>query len=216
MPASGFQSFQFRQLEVSLGLKRENRISYTQCAYSGVFSQKEQDILHQIEARRSKLSRNRNLDAFFAESFDPVLNKLIGNTEYRWEEAAENICLIPADLSFGNAIKSGNGTIKIIDFEYFGKGHPIKLACDFVWHPAHKLTDLQIKIFRENYFNYFSSIWNLEKNFDLAMPFYGLRWGLIILNIFLDAATPNSPSHDIQLAKAENICKAVAALIEQN
>ncbi len=50
LPASGFQSFQFRQLEVSLGLKRENRISYTQCAYSGVFSQEEQDILHQIEA----------------------------------------------------------------------------------------------------------------------------------------------------------------------
>ncbi len=49
LPASGFQSFQFRQLEVSLGLKRDNRISYTQCAYSGVFSQKEQDILNEIE-----------------------------------------------------------------------------------------------------------------------------------------------------------------------
>jgi tryptophan 2,3-dioxygenase len=49
LPASGFQSFQFRQLEVSLGLKRDNRISYTQCAYSGVFSQKEQDILNKLE-----------------------------------------------------------------------------------------------------------------------------------------------------------------------
>jgi len=49
LPASGFQSFQFRLLEVSLGLKRSNRISYTQCAYSGVFSQKEQDILDDLE-----------------------------------------------------------------------------------------------------------------------------------------------------------------------
>jgi tryptophan 2,3-dioxygenase len=49
LPASGFQSFQFRQLEVSLGLKRDNRISYTQCAYSGVFSQEEQDILNKLE-----------------------------------------------------------------------------------------------------------------------------------------------------------------------
>jgi len=49
LPASGFQSFQFRELEVSLGLKRENRISYTQCAYSGVFSEKEQAILNKLE-----------------------------------------------------------------------------------------------------------------------------------------------------------------------
>lgn len=55
LPASGFQSFQFRQLEVSLGLKRDNRISYTQCAYSGVFSQKEQDILDALESGDSML-----------------------------------------------------------------------------------------------------------------------------------------------------------------
>lgn len=49
LPASGFQSFQFRQLEVSLGLKRERRISYTQCSYSGVFSDEEQAILENLE-----------------------------------------------------------------------------------------------------------------------------------------------------------------------
>lgn len=49
LPASGFQSFQFRQLEVSLGLKREKRISYTQCSYSGVFSDQEQEILNTLE-----------------------------------------------------------------------------------------------------------------------------------------------------------------------
>ncbi len=50
LPASGFQSFQFRQLEVSLGLKREKRISYTQCSYSGVFSDQEQAILNNLES----------------------------------------------------------------------------------------------------------------------------------------------------------------------
>lgn len=53
LPASGFQSFQFRQLEVVLGLKREKRISYTQCAYSGVFSEKEQEVLENLEAGSS-------------------------------------------------------------------------------------------------------------------------------------------------------------------
>lgn len=55
LPASGFQSFQFRQLEVMLGLKRENRISYTQCAYSGVFSENEQKILEGLENGDSML-----------------------------------------------------------------------------------------------------------------------------------------------------------------
>ena len=50
MTASRFQSFQFRQLEVSLGLKRERRISYTQCSYSGVFSDEEQKILDKLES----------------------------------------------------------------------------------------------------------------------------------------------------------------------
>ena len=50
LPASGFQSFQFRQLEVSLGLKRGRRVSYTQCSYSGVFSDEEQKILDKLEA----------------------------------------------------------------------------------------------------------------------------------------------------------------------
>ena len=56
LPASGFQSFQFRRLEVMLGLKRENRISYTQCAYSGVFSNKEQEVLEHLEQGDSMLT----------------------------------------------------------------------------------------------------------------------------------------------------------------
>ncbi len=60
LPASGFQSFQFRQLEVMLGLKRENRISYTQCAYSGVFSEEEQHVLENLEKGSSMLSLVEN------------------------------------------------------------------------------------------------------------------------------------------------------------
>lgn len=49
LPASGFQSFQFRQIEILFGLKNENRVSYNQCAYSGVFSKEEQVILNKLE-----------------------------------------------------------------------------------------------------------------------------------------------------------------------
>ncbi len=56
LPASGFQSFQFRKLEVILGLKRDNRISYTQCSYSGVFSNEEQETLEHLEKGDSMLN----------------------------------------------------------------------------------------------------------------------------------------------------------------
>jgi len=87
LPASGFQSFQFRQLEVSLGLKRESRISYTQCAYSGVFSQNEQEILNKLEEEdsmfdlvekwleRTPFLRFENFD--FIEEYKKAVKKML-------------------------------------------------------------------------------------------------------------------------------------------
>lgn len=48
-PASGFQSFQFRKLEVMLGLKMEKRISYTPYAYYREFSESQQQEITQLE-----------------------------------------------------------------------------------------------------------------------------------------------------------------------
>lgn len=91
LPASGFQSFQFRQLEVSLGLKRSNRISYTQCAYSGVFSQKEQEILDHLEdgdsmfdlvekwLERTPFLQFENFD--FIEEYKKAVNKMLEKEE---------------------------------------------------------------------------------------------------------------------------------------
>ena len=42
-PASGFQSIQFRQIEIMLGLKREKRISYFDAPFDSVFDQKTRD-----------------------------------------------------------------------------------------------------------------------------------------------------------------------------
>ncbi|HEX5626090.1 MAG TPA: tryptophan 2,3-dioxygenase family protein [Saprospiraceae bacterium] len=52
-PASGFQSFQFRKLEVMLGLKIEKRISYTPYRYYHEFSQEQQDEIVRLENSES-------------------------------------------------------------------------------------------------------------------------------------------------------------------
>ncbi len=49
IPASGFQSFQFRKMELLLGLKKQDRLTYNQKPYSSVFSDSEQKELEAME-----------------------------------------------------------------------------------------------------------------------------------------------------------------------
>ena len=49
LPASGFQSYQFRVVEVALGLKRKERIAYTQNVYYKVFTEEQQAYLKKLE-----------------------------------------------------------------------------------------------------------------------------------------------------------------------
>lgn len=52
-PASGFQSFQFRELEVLLGLKQENRHVYHGESYQSVFDDEKKKILSKLESGKS-------------------------------------------------------------------------------------------------------------------------------------------------------------------
>jgi len=49
-PASGFQSYQFRKLEVMLGLPEGRRITYNNAHYASVFDQDQQEELKELEA----------------------------------------------------------------------------------------------------------------------------------------------------------------------
>jgi tryptophan 2,3-dioxygenase len=55
LPASGFQSFQFRKIEVLLGLKIASRETYDQRNYRGPFNESEQRELADIEDGHSML-----------------------------------------------------------------------------------------------------------------------------------------------------------------
>lgn len=55
LPASGFQSFQFRVVEVALGLKKQGRMTYNQTVYSSVFAEDQQKQLDALENSKSML-----------------------------------------------------------------------------------------------------------------------------------------------------------------
>lgn len=52
-PASGFQSFQFREMEVMLGLKEDKRITYQDKPYYCVFAETGKKALQNLEAEKS-------------------------------------------------------------------------------------------------------------------------------------------------------------------
>ncbi len=52
-PASGFQSFQFRQLEVTLGLERDKRLKYNQNQYDSILTDEERKKIQELERRKS-------------------------------------------------------------------------------------------------------------------------------------------------------------------
>lgn len=54
-PASGFQSFQFRELELLLGLKEEKRHIYHGNGYQSVFDEKKKAVLQKLESNKSIL-----------------------------------------------------------------------------------------------------------------------------------------------------------------
>jgi tryptophan 2,3-dioxygenase len=54
-PASGFQSFQFREMEVMLGLKSDKRITYNDKPYHVVFDDQKKESLNTLERSKSLL-----------------------------------------------------------------------------------------------------------------------------------------------------------------
>jgi tryptophan 2,3-dioxygenase len=54
-PASGFQSFQFRMVEIMLGLRAKDRLTYNKMPFDIVFDEKKKAELHQAESSRSML-----------------------------------------------------------------------------------------------------------------------------------------------------------------
>ena len=52
-PASGFQSFQFREFEVLLGLKEDKRHTYNNKPYAVVFDDKKKEVLQELENNKS-------------------------------------------------------------------------------------------------------------------------------------------------------------------
>ncbi|SMF30354.1 hypothetical protein [Desulfovibrio gilichinskyi] len=96
--------------------------------------------------------------------------------------------LSPSDFGFHNSIRSLQGDLFFLDFEYFGWDDPVKATSDFLLHPAMELSDFEIASFYKGMFDIFSDDQNFETRFKIFLPLYRLKWCLILLNEFFNEA----------------------------
>ena len=155
-----------------------------------------EDLKGQIFTRLSELqdlSDEIELDSFLKVSFVPMLERIMENYFEKWPASSkkQELChskmiLSPSDFGLHNALEKDNGKIIFLDFDYFGKDDPVKLAADYYFHPGMKIS----KTNKNYWLSELTKIFgkedrDFEGRLNYALPMYGLRWILIILNEFL-------------------------------
>ncbi len=195
------------------------------------------ELVNQVDARFKRLqsvSRNNpTLSEFLNRSFSLVWRDLKQDLAQTWPESSREKdldpkywILSPSDFGFHNALKN-NGEITFIDFEYFGWDDPVKLTADFLWHPAMELSPNLTAKWKNSMLDIFASERYFKKRINAAMPLYGLRWAMIVLNEFLPGFAGRRKNageigsynleriRKAQLKKAKHYCEKVKAMISQ-
>jgi len=151
------------------------------------------EITRQIQNRfdRLKVGPYTQVNFFLQEEFLPIFEQsveiaktLIKDDFYKIMDS-DLLMLSPSDFGAHNSILHPNGQTYFIDFEYFGWDDPVKLACDFYWHPAMNLGDELQTIWKKKIKAIFANDKGFEARFRAYLPLFGLRWCLILLNEFL-------------------------------
>ena len=197
-------------------LSRKTKINLFQNAKEACFNPNE--ICEQIERKFINLLKikNKALNNFLLLEFRNLFTKYSKitesklNKEFKSKISNSNRILSPSDFGLHNTLSEKN-KLHFIDFEYFGWDDPIKLICDFVWHPGNNMSKKLKNRFLNKVINFFSKKYkNFKNKLYVLLPLYGLRWTLIVLNCFLKKNYKNKTLEIKQLKKAKKILSQVS------
>jgi thiamine kinase-like enzyme len=178
-------------------------------------------ILKQVDQKRSKVlgagCARVPLNEFFEKWFNPVYRDYLAGHEEQISTlrgfgklSRRRQILSPSDFGFHNSLRQSNGALFWLDFEYFGWDDPVKLISDFLWHPGHSLSFSQRKIWLEGCLEIFSEDRELLVRLKTCFPLFGLRWSLIVLNVFSREHWVEPDYRHRQLSKAKQYVSQVS------
>lgn len=148
---------------------------------------------------------------------------LDGAQALAWDPACllprEQQCVSPSDFGFHNALLSGAGAIRFVDFEYGGWDDPAKTAGDFFAQLAVPVPGEHFEHFASRIMQPFPDPQTLLERARLLRPVYQVKWCCIALNVFLpvhlarrkfaNPALDEAALKKAQLAKAEAIFQSL-------
>ena len=148
--------------------------------------------LEQLNDIQGEDASTAGLRRFLSEEFAPALDVLVtgamgemGEAAWRAELPCGALTLSPSDFGFHNALRRPDGSIVLLDFEYFGKDDPAKMISDFVLHPGMELSESVKRGYVERMLYHFSADRGLSDRLTLSYPLFGLKWCMILLNEFV-------------------------------
>ncbi|HEV8022117.1 MAG TPA: hypothetical protein VGP41_12675 [Candidatus Lustribacter sp.] len=148
------------------------------------------DLVDQLQARYARLAEvsDPDLAAFLTGELRPEMDRRLAHLADAGASATlepAQRTLSPSDFGFHNALRRADGSLTFIDFEYFGWDDPVKLAADFLWHPAMRLSEAERLQFTGGINELYAGDPAFAARLAVYFPLYGIRWSLIILNEFL-------------------------------
>lgn len=180
------------------------------------------EIVRQIQEKFLRLMQVESplLEQFLNEEFLPVFQLSIqvarkyANHLFELPLPRSLQILSPSDFGAHNAIREESGRTVFIDFEYFGWDDPVKLVCDLYFHPGMNLSG-ELK---EEWIQRSKEIFRKDPSFETRLiaylPLFGLRWCLILLNVFLPNRTALDKTRTglVQLNKARSLLTQVTKI----
>jgi len=159
------------------------------------FSALHENILKRLERLKTVQGEGSSymaLHRFLAQEFTPALDAIVERAKARigaasWvsELPRSAWTLSSSDFGFHNALRRLDGSIVLLDFEYFGKDDPAKMISDFVLHPAMELNESAKRSYVERMLQCFGADSDLPGRLMLSYPLFGLKWCMILLNEFV-------------------------------
>lgn len=130
--------------------------------------------------------------------------------------SADDRCLSPSDFGFHNALRTADGRLRFLDFEYAGWDDPAKTACDFACQPSLPAPRELHAHFARGVVAGLSDPAAHLRRIEWLLPVHRLKWCCIMLNDFLPVggrrrAFARSP-HEAEQRKQVQLHKAREAL----
>ena len=149
-------------------------------------------IESQLNTRLDQLRQvdNDELNYYLDEHLEKVMIQMLARAHDIWPDQGfanpldrKFQILSPSDFGFHNILKCKEGKLVFYDFEYFGWDDPVKLICDFAFHPGMELNQKLRQHWYRLMLNFLGE--DLTPRLNASWPLYGLCWVMILLNEFL-------------------------------